>query len=100
MPTQHTTSDEEDVDDDDDVAVAVPDDDDDDDDYVYEQMMMMTGSRVFNLCLFKHLPRCIDKARGEPRERKKSAPRYAIFSIQKFSPLSNLKYIFINKAYV
>lgn len=44
MPTQHTTNEEEDV----------------DDDYVYEQMMMMTGSRVFNLCLFKHLPRCID----------------------------------------
>lgn len=56
MPTQHTRNEEEDVDDDD-VAVA-----DDDDDYVYEQMMMMTGSRVFNLCLFKHLPRCIDNA--------------------------------------
>lgn len=96
MPTQHTMNDEEDVDDDDDVAVP----DDDDDDYVYEQMMMMTGSRVFNLCLFKHLPRCIDKARGEPRERKKSAPRYAIFSIQKFSLPSKVKYISINKAYV
>lgn len=57
MPTQHTTNEKEEDVDDDDVAA------DDDDDYVYEQMMMMTGSRVFNLCLFKHLPRCIDKVR-------------------------------------